>query len=101
VPPARSWWALGTAVVSVAMLAVAFVTGHWWSLWHPVVQPTFKRLTFDEGFVFAARFAPDGRQIVYSANWRGQPSRVFVTSLDGPQSRALADNADLLGISSR
>ncbi len=42
---------------------------------------TYHPLTFDEGFVFAARFARDGRTVAYSADWENQPRDLFVTSL--------------------
>ena len=65
-----------------------------------VAEVTYKPVTFEEGFVFAARFAPDGRTIVYSADWDRQPRGVFVTSLDSPESRALGfPGADLLAVS--
>jgi hypothetical protein len=57
-------------------------------------------VTFEEGFVFAARFAPDGRTIVYSADWDRQQRDVFVTSLDSREFRPLGfPGADLLGSS--
>jgi eukaryotic-like serine/threonine-protein kinase len=40
--------------------------------------PSFTRLTFRRGTVSAARFAPDGKTILYSASWEGGPSRVFL-----------------------
>jgi eukaryotic-like serine/threonine-protein kinase len=61
---------------------------------------TYKPITFEEGFIFAARFAPDGRTIVYSADWDGRSRDVFVTSLDSPDFRPLGfPGADLLGMS--
>ena len=39
--------------------------------------PDFQRLTFGRGMVSSARFAPDGRTIVYSAAWDGEPIRLF------------------------
>jgi hypothetical protein len=61
---------------------------------------SYKPVTFEEGFVFAARFASDGRTIVYSADWDRQQRDVFVTSLDSREFRPLGfPGADLLGIS--
>jgi hypothetical protein len=55
----------------------------------PAVEPpTYRRLTFDRGTVGSARFAPDGNTVVYDAAWRGEPSEVFTTRLDGRESRA-------------
>ncbi len=56
----------------------------------PAIEPpTYRRLTFDRGTVSAARFAPDGRTVVYSAAWRGQPSEIFTARLDSRESRPL------------
>ncbi len=61
---------------------------------------TYKALTFEDGFVFGARFAPDGRTIVYSADWDDHPRDVYVTSLDSPDYRPLGlMGADLLAVS--
>jgi hypothetical protein len=62
---------------------------------------TYQPVTFDEGFVFAARFARDGRTIVYSADWENQKTRdIFVTSLDNSGARALGyKGSDLLAVS--
>ena len=59
----------------------------------------YQRVTFDEGFVFAGRFARDGRTIVYSADWENQRRDIFVTSIDNSGSRALGyKDADLLAL---
>jgi eukaryotic-like serine/threonine-protein kinase len=55
----------------------------------PAEPPTYRRLTFDRGTVRRARFAPDSHTVVYSAAWRGEPSEVFATRLDGRESRPL------------
>ncbi|MFN7987996.1 MAG: protein kinase [Thermoanaerobaculia bacterium] len=63
-------------------------------------EPRFQRLTFRRGSVWSARFAPDGRTIVYSAGWNGGPIDVFSARLDGPESRSLAfPRAVLLAVS--
>jgi Tol biopolymer transport system component len=65
-----------------------------------VTDVTYKPVTFEDGFVFTARFAPDGRTVVYSADWDRQPRGVYVTSLDSFEYRPLGfPGADLLGIS--
>jgi eukaryotic-like serine/threonine-protein kinase len=64
--------------------------------------PTFKRLTFRRGTVPAARFAPDGQTIVYSAAWDGGPPEVFSTRPESTESRALGfPGTGLLAISSK
>jgi hypothetical protein len=61
---------------------------------------SYRPVSFEDGFVFTARFAPDGRTIVYSADWNRQPRGVYVTSLDSLEYRLLGfPGADLLGVS--
>jgi Tol biopolymer transport system component len=55
----------------------------------PAALPTFHQLTFRLGNVSQGRFAPDGRNVVYSAAWDGKPIELFTTSTDGPESRPL------------
>ena len=63
--------------------------------------PDFQRLTFRRGAVASARFAPDGRTIVYGAAWDGEPIRLFSTRTDGRESRRLdLPDGDLASVSS-
>jgi len=63
--------------------------------------PSFQRLTFRRGLVNAARFAPDGQTVVYSAAWEGGPDEVFSLRIGSPESRPLGHSpAELLAISS-
>ncbi|HSE22284.1 MAG TPA: serine/threonine-protein kinase, partial [Pyrinomonadaceae bacterium] len=41
--------------------------------------PNYEQLTFRRGFVYHARFAPDGQTIVYSGAWNDHPSEIFST----------------------
>jgi eukaryotic-like serine/threonine-protein kinase len=65
-------------------------------------MPSFKRLTFKRGTVTGARFAPDGRTVVYSAAWDGLPSAVYSIRLDAldPVPSGYA-GANLLAVSSK
>jgi dipeptidyl aminopeptidase/acylaminoacyl peptidase len=64
-------------------------------------EPTFTRLTFGHGTIRSARFAPDGKTIVYGAAWDGQPIRAFLTRTDGQDSTALSlPDAEVLAVSS-
>ena len=78
-------WALAAA------LAIAAAAGAW--LYHRNVGHatilTYKQLTFERGFLYAARFATDGRSVIYSASWNGQPLQIYSTDPGGPESRAL------------
>ena len=51
--------------------------------------PTFRQLTFRRGWVDQARFAPDGRTVIYGAGWDGKPVELFQTRTDSPESRPL------------
>jgi serine/threonine protein kinase len=65
------------------------------------VKPSFQQLTFQRGRLLKARFSADGQTIVYSAEWNGQPSDVFITRADRPGARSLdLKGAELLSISS-
>ncbi len=62
--------------------------------------PAFRKLTFRRGLVWSARFAPDGRTVVYGAAWDGAPVELFSTRPESPESRALdLGSADVLSIS--
>ncbi len=54
-----------------------------------ITQPTYQQLTFERGLVYAARFAPDGRSVYYSASWNGAPVQLYSTVAGGPESRPL------------
>jgi Tol biopolymer transport system component len=60
----------------------------------------YKRLTFEAGTIYTARFAPDGQSIVYGAAWNGKPVQLFMTVGGSllPQALQFSD-ANLLAIS--
>jgi Tol biopolymer transport system component len=72
--------------------------------WRRQVQkpiPDFQRLTYGRGAVVSARFAPDGRTVVYGATWDGEPVRIFSTRTDGRESRRLdLPDGDVVSVSS-
>jgi len=45
-------------------------------------------LTNRDGFISAARFAPDGKRIIYSAGFEGKPVELFYGSIEGSESRS-------------
>jgi eukaryotic-like serine/threonine-protein kinase len=45
----------------------------------PITAPSYSRLTFEAGTVYAARFGPNGQSIIYSAAWDGKPAQLFST----------------------
>jgi Tol biopolymer transport system component len=65
--------------------------------------PSFHRLTFRRGYIQNARFAPDGQTILYGATWAGEPTRLYMTRPESPESRPFdfgSDEADILAVSS-
>ena len=61
--------------------------------------PSVEQVTFQRGFVSAARFNPEGR-VVLSAAWHGQPTEVFTRPAGSPEAQPLGlRNAELLGVS--
>ena len=65
-----------------------------------VSPPMYHQVTFERGLVYAARFAPDGRSIYYSASWNGEPVQLYSTLPDAPESRPLnLGNSTLFAVS--
>ncbi|MBI3694642.1 MAG: serine/threonine-protein kinase [Acidobacteria bacterium] len=87
----------GAVVAVVIAAAAAFWAGKGAGRQAPL---SFQRLTFRQGAIWSARFAPEGRTIVYSAAWEGKPVEVFWTQPDSPESRSLGVvGADVLAVS--
>ncbi len=89
-------------VVSAVALLVGLAVGA--LLLQRPVQPSFANyhpLTFRRGIVLSARFAPDGKTVVYSAAWEGKPLDLFNTRPESPQSQEMEPKgAEVLAISS-
>ncbi len=67
-----------------------------------VANPSFHEVTFRNGTIWDARFAPDGQTVVYGAAWDGQPQEVFSTRFDSTDSRSIGlPPAQILSISSK
>jgi serine/threonine protein kinase len=91
----RWWWLLP--------LSLAAAVGGW-LLWNASfarqTPPLIRQLTFSRGRVVSARFGPDGRTVFFSASWRGEPPRVYSTTLDTPDYHPLGiDDAALAAVS--
>jgi|KBSMisStaDraftv2_1062788.scaffolds.fasta_scaffold39664_3 serine/threonine protein kinase len=75
----------GLALALAGLLAGRF-------LWKapPESVPEFHRLTYRRGFVWSARFSPDGHTVIYAANWDGaENSQLFSTRTENPGSIVL------------
>ncbi|HTY43311.1 MAG TPA: protein kinase [Thermoanaerobaculia bacterium] len=97
-PPPKSW-----PRVLGGLLALAAVAAGGWLLAkraRPAEPPRFEPVTFRRGFVRGARFAPDGRTVVFAAAWDGAPLRIFAKAPEGPDARPLdLPSANLLAVS--
>jgi eukaryotic-like serine/threonine-protein kinase len=62
--------------------------------------PEITQLTFENGLVESARFAPDGQSIVYAAAWEGRDQELFSVRADRPESHPMGlTKANVLSIS--
>ena len=87
VPPRRRW--TRRAALAIAALALVLAGALLRGKSPAPAVPRFQRLTFGRGIVQGARFTPDGQNVVYSASWRGEPWRVFLTRPGGSESLPL------------
>jgi len=99
VPRGRVWTAAGVAGV-LALLAGLAVGA---LLLKGSGKPEFAAyhpLTFRRGIVHSARFAPDGKTVIYSAAWEGKPLDLYTTRPESPQSQQVEPRgADVLAVS--
>jgi Tol biopolymer transport system component len=81
-----------------AATITAFIAGRKSGLTPP---PSFTKLTFRRGEITTARFAQDGKTVLYAASWEGRPLEVFSAQTDKPESRPFGFlNSDILSMSS-
>jgi hypothetical protein len=73
----------GAALTAVAVAATVA------AMWPEPVVAAYRPVTYRHGAVSSARFAPDGRSIVYSASWDGQPYATFLGRPDSADARDL------------
>ncbi len=89
------------AFAALVLLGAGLATGLW--LGGRLARkepPSFRKVTFGRGTLSGARFGTDGRTIVYSAAWQGQPHQIYLGRLESPESRPLGlEGATLLSIS--
>jgi serine/threonine protein kinase len=64
------------------------------------LSPPYRRLTFDQGTLYSARYSPDFHSIVYAGAWNGKPLQVFSTMGDSISTQPLnLIDANLLAVS--
>jgi hypothetical protein len=96
--PNRFLVPLLVAAAFAAAVAAAFAVGRKTGQAPP---PSFTKLTFRRGEITAARFAQDGKTVLYAASWEGRSIEIFSAQADKPESRPFGfPNTDVLSMSS-
>ncbi len=86
------------AIAGMLLVATLLLLGNQWRQRTP--SPSYRRLTFEQGTVYSARFAPDFRAIVYGAAWNGRPLQLFSAVGDSLSTQPLnLTDANLLAVS--
>ena len=89
--------------VALVLGAVVVVAALIWAIRSfipPPRPPTRTQLTSAEGAVSSARFAPDGRSVIYTADWGGKPYGLYSARPGAAETRPLGfENTMLLAIS--
>jgi len=84
---------VGLAVASlfaIAILSAEYVRGtKEKALPSKSANPQSRPITIRSGHITAARFAPDGKTIIYSAGFDGLPLELFSTDIEGAESHGL------------
>lgn len=89
-------------VVSALLLAASWAAVYAIAHRKSASTPVFHEITFRNGTVWDARFAPDGQSILYGAAWDGRPQEIFSTRFDSTDSRPVGlTPAQILAISSK
>lgn len=97
----RRWFPVLAALVLIVAVAGAFFLGKSTRRTAATMPPVYHQLTFRHGSIRMARFAPDGRTVLYSAAWEDNPGEIFTTHPGSPESRPFGlKNAEVMGISS-
>ena len=91
--PKRLGWIFAVLLLAAAAAIAGFKI-------HSTEKPVYRRLTFERGTIYSARFTADGRNVLYGASWNGQPLKLYSTLSDSPQEHTLdLSDAHLLAVS--
>jgi serine/threonine protein kinase/Tol biopolymer transport system component len=82
----------------LAALAIGVIAT--WLLRPVAGHPAFTQITFRSTFLRHARFAPDGRTVVYDSTTDGKPTELFSTRTDTAEAQSLNLPASVLSVSS-
>jgi serine/threonine protein kinase len=94
--PHRSRWPLWLATAVLLIAAGALLA----NFLRQSPAPTYRRVTFERGTVYSARFTSDGQSLVYGASWNGRPLQIYFAPADSVSARPLDfTSASLLAVS--
>jgi eukaryotic-like serine/threonine-protein kinase len=100
--PRRRWAIPAAALAALAAVAASYVIGQRRGAGVRPPEPSFSQLTFRQQPIFAARFAPDGKTVVYSTAPSGNTPEIFTLRPDFPGgSRRSLQGVHLLSVSSK
>ena len=85
----RRWNFWRTATLVMAVLLITATTAILRGRLLSPQQPRYSRITFRKGAISAARFAPDGQTIIYSAAWDNPAVKLYRSRADGSDARVL------------
>jgi len=87
-------------LIWLAVAVVIAIAGTYLGIHLRPVPPTYRRITFERGTIYSARFSPTDKSILYSASWNGRPADVYSTIGDSLMARSLGYTAtQLLAVS--
>jgi eukaryotic-like serine/threonine-protein kinase len=96
----KSPW--GMAGLALVVLASGFILGRVTAKPAPLSPPVYRQLTFRHGGVRMARFAPDGKSMIYSGAWEERPIEIYTTRAESPESRAFGlEGSEVLAVSTQ
>jgi Tol biopolymer transport system component/predicted Ser/Thr protein kinase len=94
----KSRWIM--ASIALGTLAAGFLLGRVTAKPPPLSPPVYQQVTFRHGGIRMARFAPDGKSMIYSAAWEDRPMEIYTTRTESPESRPLGlEGAEILAVS--
>lgn len=105
-PSGRRLRPLTVVALGVLALGAGLAAGYWAGAARrgpPAVarEPSFARLTYGRGMIRSARFAPDGKTVIFGAAWDGQPTRLHLGRTESTESTPLAlPDAEILSVAS-
>jgi serine/threonine protein kinase len=99
--PLRSFWRRAILWAIAPLLLVGMAIAFLSLSRRPSEPPVYHQVTFRRGTIRYARFAPDGKTIVYSAAFEGRGFQIYWTRSDSPESTVLPfPNAMVRAVSS-